>query len=97
MPLAVKGTEIFLQLKDFVSLNHMYAFSLQEYTHVFKKNLDSSNSNMVDKNDTKELITSLEKGLFKMTFTRFGFCMFKKDKLAFALHLIKKVPDSCSD
>ena len=47
--------------------------------------------------DTAELIVSLQKGLFKMAFTRFGYSMFKKDKLMFALHLIRKVPDSCSD
>ena len=76
----------------------MYSFSLQEYTGVFKQNLDSIGGNdSANKENTQELITSLINGLFKATFTRFGYCMFKKDKLAFALHISKEIEKACLD
>lgn len=74
----------------------MYSFSLQEYTGVFKQNLESGGS-LVDKNDTPALIKALSRGLYKATFTRFGYCMFKKDKLAFGLHLVRQAPKAVSE
>lgn len=97
LPLATKGTEIFLQLKEFTRMNHMYAFSLQEFTLVFKQNLQSSAGGSNEVSKINELVLSLQSSLFKMTFTRFGYCMFKKDKLTLALHLIRRIPDACSE
>ena len=98
VPLAAKGTQIYLKLRDLNQVNHMYSFSLQEYTEVFRNNLDSSSTDIdTDNNSVEEQIKTLKKGLFKATFTRFGYCMFKKDKLCFALHIIKDVEDACSD
>ena len=83
--LAEKGTQVFLLLKDFSIVNHMYAFSLQEFMKVFQSNLKNSTS-QTPKEFTQELAVHLLKGAF----LRFGCALQKKDKLAFALHMLSK-------
>lgn len=83
--LAERGTLVFLLLKDFNIVNHMYSFSLQEFMKVFQSNLKNSSA-QTPKEFVQELTTLLLKGVL----LRFGCGLQKKDKLAFALHLLSK-------
>lgn len=93
-PLATTGTTIYLLLKDLRVLNHMYSFSLQEFSKIFTQNLQRG-AGLLD-SSTEELLTSLKQSLFKSVFTRLGFGLFKKDKLAFGLHLVKEIKSAAS-
>lgn len=95
IPLAKKGTELYLRLRQMKEINHMYSFSLQEFIGVFKHNLSIVSDG--GRTDTEDLIKTLVVGLFKMTFTRFGYCMFKRDKLSFALHIVREIEGACTE
>lgn len=83
-PHAAIGTKVFLKLKDMKSINNMYCFSLNEFTKVFKANLQTGK----DIGSAKELIKHLDISLFKATYNRFSLAMQKKDKLSLALYLL---------
>jgi dynein heavy chain 2 len=85
-PHAAKGAQLFLLLRELKSINHMYAFSLAEYTKVFKANLKTASK----ASSQSEFIQTLNHSLFKALFNQFGFGLLQKDKLALALHLLTK-------
>ena len=86
-PHAATGTLLFLQLRALPQLNPMYAFSLGEFTKVFKINLKTARAGA----SAKEITSELDQSLFKAVFNRFSYALQKKDKLTLALHLLSKI------
>lgn len=82
--LAGKGAEIYLLINDLYKLNNMYKFSLAFFTHLFVKCLEAAG----DTADRVEKLNFAAASLNRIVYNSIASSLFKKDRMAFALHLI---------
>lgn len=82
--LATKGSELYLLINDLYKVNNMYKFSLAYFTSLFIKCLE----NNTESRDRVEKLNNAATALYKIVYNSIASSLFKKDRMAFALHLL---------
>lgn len=82
--LATLGSKLFILLRDFYTIGHMYRFSLGFFTELFNNvlTMEVRAANVQDK------IRSFERQLKVDVLSRCSRSIFKKDRLTFGVHLV---------
>jgi len=83
--LATKGSELYLLVKDLSKINGMYRFNLAYFTGLFVRCLDQ------DFKDRVEKLAYAASALYKIIYNAVASSLFKKDRMAFALHMLHGV------
>lgn len=81
--LATKGSEMYLLVKDLNKINRMYRFSLGYFTSLFVKCLEGG-----QEGDRVQKLAFAASALYKIVYNSIASSLFKKDRMAFALHLL---------
>ncbi|CAH8626081.1 unnamed protein product [Dicrocoelium dendriticum] len=82
-PLAEAGSRVYFALIDLVRVNWMYQFSLDGFLHLFQKALEAPNEPSTDR--TSFLLKRLE----ALVYAHVSESLFKSDRLAFTMHLVR--------
>jgi dynein heavy chain 2 len=70
-----------------MKMNNMYQFSLASFIKLFTRSLETK----PQANSTEEKLKYLSNSLIKLCFSEIGRCLFKADRLTYALHFVKGV------
>ncbi|KAI6655602.1 cytoplasmic dynein 2 heavy chain 1-like [Oopsacas minuta] len=84
LPLARKGSQIYVILENMSQINHMYRYSLESFISLFKLALGSQQDN--HNPDAKLFIYSAN--LQSIVYDSVSLSVFKRDLLTFALHFV---------
>ncbi|EGR28544.1 hypothetical protein IMG5_173090 [Ichthyophthirius multifiliis] len=85
--LAIKGAQLFICINDLKKINNMYRYSLNYFIQLFKMCLKV-------KNQFPSMLQKLQycaSYLNKIIFNNLAACIFKQDRLMFALHLVHEM------
>lgn len=90
--MAKKGAQIYLLISELHRINNMYRFSLAYFSRLFLSCLNQDqNKIQLDKGNSKGKLETAEQFLNKIIFNNIASSLFKVDRLAFGLYLLKGV------
>eukprot|EP00392_Amoebophrya_sp_AT5.2_P002499 g2504.t1 len=86
-PLATLGSRLFILLREFHCIDHMYRFSLEFFTQIFNQVLATD----VRAHSVETKIKELERALQVEVLYRCSRSVFKADRLTFGVHLVNGI------
>jgi dynein heavy chain 2 len=86
-PLATLGSRIFILVRELFHMDHMYRFSLESFMSLFKKVLNLQ----LGTDSVQEKLTQFGNQLKIMVLNHVSRSLFKQDRLAFGLHLVRGI------
>lgn len=86
-PLATLGSRIFILVKELAAMDHMYRFSLDSFMTLFNKVLNLQ----ISADGVEEKLRQFGNQLKIMVLSYVSRSLFKQDRLAFGLHLVRGI------
>jgi dynein heavy chain 2 len=86
-PLATLGSRMFILVRELASMDHMYRFSLESFTTLFTKVLNLQ----ISADSIEEKLKQFGNQLKIMVLFYISRSLFKQDRLAFGLHLVRGI------